>query len=470
MNIDKNKEINQNLKQEIKENHYDLIAIGFGKGGKTVAGKLASKGKKVALIEKDEMMYGGSCPNVACLPTKRLIKDASNAPKDSYESKNSFYKNSIERKNEFTSKNRKGNYDNLVKKGVEVIDGEAEFTSPNSILVKKKNGEKLELTADKFVISTGSHSFMPDIKGLKESDKVYDSKALIEVNELPKNLTIIGGGYIGIEYASMYANFGSKVTVLVDTEKFLPKEDRDAADAILKLLEKEGVTVLTNAKTNEIKGSDVIVSVNDEVRTISSDAILVAAGRRPNVSSLNVEKAKVELTERGAIKVDEHNRTTNENIWATGDVIGELQFTYVALDDARIVLDDINGSGERNRNNRGEFAYTVFLSTPYSKVGLSEEEAKKKGKNYVVSLLPMTQSLKAKVLENTDGYMKAIIDKDTQKILGVTLFAPRSEELINMMKFVMDNNFSYQAMRDFMFTHPVMAEALNDLFDVEVDD
>lgn len=442
---------------------YDVIVIGFGKAGKTLAGKLAKSGKSVALIEKDAHMYGGTCINVGCIPSKRLITDAALAPKSDFSAQAAYYKKAIEEKRALTSALRKANYDKLIQAGVNVIDGVASFVDGTHIKVVSQDQSEMMLEGKQFVINTGATPIMPSIEGLADSDAVYTSETLMDLDVLPKELTIIGGGYIGIEFAAMYANFGSKVTVVQDGDAFLPREDRDIADSIKAVFISKEVNIVTGAEITRINGSTLYYTQNEVEQSLTSDAILVATGRRPNTDELNAENAGIILTKRGAVETDEHLRTNVPNIWAAGDVCGKLQFTYISLDDSRIILDDMNGQQKRTINNRGAFSYSVFIDPPFSRVGLNEIEAKAAGLTYRVVTLSANAIPKAKVLRKTDGMLKALIDNNN-KILGAQLFCADSHEMINFVKLAMDQNLDYQVIRDFIFTHPTMSESLNDLF------
>lgn len=287
---------------------------------------------------------------------------------------------------------------------------------------------------------------------------------MMENETLPRRLTIIGGGYIGLEFASMYARFGSKVTILQNGSVFLPKEDRDMAEAVENVLKSYGVSVITGAGLKEIKEGTAVYTKNGEEDTLDGDAILLATGRGPNTEGLHAERAGVELTKRGAVVTNKHLRTTAENIWAAGDVCGNLQFTYISLDDSRIILSDMQGDGSRTTENRGAFAYSVFMEPSFSRAGLSEKEAADKGLNYRVVRMNTDMIPKAKVLRKTTGMLKAVIDKDSGEIFGAALFCPESYEIINMVKLAMDHDLDYTVLRDFIYTHPTMSEGLNDLF------
>jgi len=447
--------------------HYDAIVIGFGKGGKTLTGAMAKMGMNVAIIEKSEMMYGGTCINVGCIPSKSLVTSAAESalrPDAPFDEKAQIYAAAVAEKRRVTGFLRGKNYSKLADlPSVDVILGEAGFISPTAVSVKTADGV-IELEADKLFINTGAEPIIKDIPGLAGNPKVYTSEALMDEDTLPARLTLIGAGYIGMEFASMYTNFGSAVTVLQDGDKFLPKEDEDIAAAIHDIMEKRGVKFITGAKVKELRGGDVVYEKDGAEVVLPGDAVLLATGRRANTASLNCAAAGVELTPRGAVQVDEHLKTTAPNIWAMGDVAGGLQFTYVSLDDYRIVLSQLNGHGERTSKNRGNVPYSVFMDTPLSRVGITERDAAEKGLPYRVLKMPAAAVPKAQVLRKTDGMLKAVVNTETGRILGVSLLCVESYEMINTVKLAMDMDAPYTVLRDQIFTHPTMSEALNDLF------
>ena len=367
-------------------------------------------------------------------------------------------------KRNLTSALRAANYNKLVSAGVTVLDGVGAFTSATDIVVTAGDGTKQTITAEKFIINTGAEPVMPKIPGLENNPYIYVSESLLDLDVLPERLTIIGGGYIGLEFASMYANFGSKVTILQIEDAFLPREDTDIADNIESVLATKGVTVIKGVTFQEVKGNTVMYTQGGATHELAGDAILVATGRKPNTKSLDCDKAGVALTDRGAVITDEHLRTSVPNIWAAGDVCGKLQFTYISLDDSRIILDDMNGAGERTTENRGAFAYSVFMDPPFARVGLNEKEATKQGLKYRVVKMDTNAIPKAKVSKKTEGMLKALIEEGTGKVLGVQLFCVESHEIINMMKLAIDQGVDYTVLRDFIYTHPTIAEGLNDLF------
>lgn len=436
------------------------IIIGFGKGGKTLAKFLAQKGEEVLVIEKSNKMYGGTCINIACLPSKRLIIEAANGVS---------YVDAVNGKNEMTAQLREKNYHMLAdEKTVTVLDGEAHFIADHEIEVKLSNGKKVQYKGDRIFINTGAVPVMLPIPGLKESKYILDSTQAMDEKKMPKNLTIIGAGYIGLEFASMFAKYGSKVTVLDHNKEFLAREDEDISNAVRKDMEDAGIKFELGADiekiTDETSNAKITYQINEERKTISADRILAATGRKPNTENLGLENTAIETTDRGAIKVDDFLRTTVDKVWAIGDVKGGLQFTYISLDDFRIIKDQLFGTGARMVSDRKVVPYSVFISPALSQVGLNEKQANKLGKEYKLFKLPVTAIPKAKVAKDNRGLFKALVDPETEKILGATLYGIESYELINMISLAMKAHLSYTVLRDQIYTHPTMSEAFNDLF------
>ena len=450
---------------------YDAVIIGFGKGGKTLAGFLAGKGQNVALIEKSDKMYGGTCINVGCIPSKKLVnstKVLKNKGLSSIEDKEKFYAESIENKNTLIGALRGKNYEMLAsKENITVYDGTGSFVSKNVVNVEN-NGENVQIEGEKIFINTGAATIIPNIKGLKESNYVYTSTSIMELKELPKKLTIIGAGYIGLEFASMYSEFGSEVTVIDMGDRLMPREDEEIAERVKAILEAKGIKFLLKSKIEEIsdrndKGCVKISGENGESE-VESDAILVAIGRKPNTEGLNLEAAGVKTDERGAVVVDETLKTTADNIWAMGDVKGGLQFTYISLDDFRIIRDNVYGNGSRTINDRNVIPYSVFINPPLSRVGMTEKEAVEKGYEVKTGRLEAMAIPKGKIEGVTDGLLKTVVDAKTDKILGCTLLCNTSHEMINVVAAAIKAEQKYTFLKDMIFTHPTMSEALNDLF------
>lgn len=517
---------------------YDAIIIGFGKGGKTLAADLGARGWQVAVIEQSDKMYGGTCINVGCIPTKTLVHQAKLAtyrPGLTFVQRSEHYRRAIRRKEEVTALLRDKNYRNLADKpNITVYTGTGSFAGPDEVDVTftadypvrrdagrdpgigiaggtdktestngtatakipagtaaggYAKGEKLRLKADRIFINTGAETVIPPIAGVRESDRVYTSTSIMELEELPKRLVIVGGGYIGLEFASMYAEFGSQVTVLESYPELIPREDRDIAASVRATLEKRGVTFRLNTQvesvqdgktcayvtvresgngagstgnrnTNNPAGSDT----DGSRQVLEAEAVLLATGRKPNTAGLNLEAAGIRTDPRGSVMVDDRLQTTNPKVWALGDVKGGLQFTYISLDDYRIVRDELFGTGERKTQDRLPVAYAVFTDPPLSRIGINEEEARRKGLEIRVNSIPVASIPRMHTIGETEGVLKAVIDARTDEILGCTLFAPESSEVINTVALAMKNGNKASLLRDMIFTHPSMSEALNDLF------
>lgn len=454
---------------------YDAIIIGFGKAGKTLAAELSNRGWQVAVVERSSMMYGGTCPNIACIPTKTLVHEAGIAAllyHDDYPKQANLYKQAIGRKNRLTSFLRNNNYERLSKRpNVTVHTGEGSFVSANIIKVALPEGD-IELQGKEIFINTGSTPIIPAIDGIKESQKVYTSTTLLDLNVLPQHLIIVGGGYIGLEFASMYAEFGSKVTLLEGGNRFMPRNDQDIANSVKEVLEKKGIEIHLNARAQSIHDTnDGVTLTYSDVSDgtpyfVDGDAILIATGRKPMIEGLNLQAAGIGVDAHGAIVVNDQLRTTVPHVWAMGDVKGGPQFTYLSLDDFRIIRDQLFGDKKRDIGDRDPVPYAVFIDPPLAHIGLTEEEALKRGYSFKVSRLPATSVVRSRTLKQTDGMLKAIVNDHSGKIMGCTLFCAEAPEIINIVAMAMKTGQHYTFLRDFIFTHPSMSEGLNELFDI----
>ena len=442
---------------------YDAIIIGFGKAGKTLAAELSNRGWQVAVVERSSMMYGGTCPNIACIPTKTLVHEAGIAAllyHDDYPKQANLYKQAIGRKNRLTSFLRNNNYERLSKRpNVTVYTGEGSFVSANIIKVALPEGD-IELQGKEIFINTGSTPIIPAIDGIKESQKVYTSTTLLDWNVLPQHLIIVGGGYIGLEFASMYAEFGSKVTLLEGGNRFMLRNDQDIANSVKEVLEKKGIEIHLNARAQSIHDTnDGVTLTYSDVSDgtpyfVDGDAILIATGRKPMIEGLNLQAAGIGVDAHGAIVVNDQLRTTVPHVWAMGDVKGGPQFTYLSLDDFRIIRDQLFGDKKRDIGDRDPVPYAVFIDPPLAHIGLTEEEALKRGYSFKVSRLPATSVVRSRTLKQTDGMLKAIVNDHSGKIMGCTLFCAEAPEIINIVAMAMKTGQHYTFLRDFIFTHP----------------
>lgn len=435
------------------------IVIGFGKGGKTLAKNLAARGESVLVVEKSKKMYGGTCINIACLPSKNLIINAQRGIK---------FEDAVKQKNEMTTALRNKNYHMVAdEETATVLDGTAKFVGNHTIEIVLDSGEKTKIKGERIFINTGATPIIPQVKGLKESKYILDSTAAMDQNSLPNELVILGAGYIGMEFASMFARYGAKVTVLDTNEKFLKREDDDISEMLFNDLSQDGIEFKLGVKVVEVKDLsdkvEIIYEINGKKQTVKADKLLVATGRKPVTEGLGLENTDIELDERGAIKVDDYLRTTAENVWAIGDVKGGPQFTYISLDDFRIIFDQLYGKGKRKVSDRNLVPYSVFITPALSRVGLNEVEAKNKGIEYKLFKLAATSIPKAKVIGNTRGMYKILVDPDTEEILGATIYGEESYEVINLIALAMKAKLPYTMLRDQIYTHPTMTEALNDV-------
>lgn len=460
----------------MESRHVEHLIIGFGKAGKTLAARIAKEGGHVTLVERDRNMYGGTCINIGCLPSKSLILDAYAADRQGAEPRQAFAE-AMAAKTALTSKLRAANYRKLdVLDGVTMLDGTARFTGAHTVLVDGADGVQTVLEADRIYIDTGAKPRIPDVEGIRTTPGVYDSTGMLSLPAFPKRVVILGAGFIGLEFASMLADFGSEVHVLQRNDRVLPREDADMAEAILDMLKRQGVEVVTDAVVTRVSpgsgdhaGEGVSVRVDAEVNgaaaVFDADAVLVAAGRVPETADLDLAAAGIETDANGGIVVDDLLRTTDENVWAMGDCNGGPQHTYISLDDYRIVWSQIAPDApEYSRAQRRNVPSCVFLHVPYARVGLNERDAAEQGIAVQVHTLPTAAVPKAVVMRETEGLLKALTDPRTGRILGVTLLCPEAHEMINTAKVAMDLQVDAVYMRNAIFTHPTMTEAFNDLF------
>lgn len=437
---------------------FDLLILGFGKGGKTLAKFASAQGKKVAVVEQSQKMYGGTCINIGCIPSKTLVHEGL---------ENGSFKQAFDRKAEVVSALNKKNYHNLADdENIVVLDYKAAFKSNTEVDLLDEQGEIVEtITADDIIINTGATPVIPEIKGVNESKYLYDSTGIMNLSTQPKRLVIVGGGYIALEFASMFANFDTEVTVLEAHAQLMPREDEEVVAQAISDLKDKGVNVILNAKTSEFEDKENHTLVKTDKGEFEADAVLLATGRKPN-TDLNLNNTDIVLGERGEIKVNPQLQTTVEHIYAIGDVKGGMQFTYISLDDYRIIKDTLFGTGNRTTENRGNVPYTVFIDPPLSRVGLTAKEAKEQGFEIKEGKLPVNNIPRHKINNDTRGLFKAVIDANTNKILGATLYGLQSEEMINLVKLAMDQNIDYTVLRDNIYTHPTMIESFNDLFNI----
>ena len=446
----------------MKTIHTQNLIIGFGKAGKTLAADLSKHGQEVILVEQNTEMYGGTCINIGCIPSKKLLVEG--AKRSLENDKTSVFQAAMSAKNGLIPKLRTANFaklDNL--DNVQVIHAKAHFKDDKTVILQLDN-DKTEVSAERVFINTGADSNHLDVAGA-DGKRVFYSTEMLSLTKRPKRLVIVGGGYISLEFAFMYQQFGSEVTILDNSETFLPREDRDVAEEMLRILNSKKINVVQNMNVHGFVEHAHETVVQTTQGDFLADAILVAVGRHANTQGLALEQAGIQTDNRGFIQTDNYLRVKGkDHIWAMGDVAGSPMFTYISLDDYRIVREQLFGQGVRSRDDRTIFPTTTFTEPPLSQIGMTETAALKAGRQVKVLKMKAEAIPKAKVLGQTDGLLKAIVDKDSDEILGVTLFCAEAHEMINSFKMAMDNHIPASYLKNQIFTHPTMSEGLNDLF------
>lgn len=446
----------------------DLLVIGFGKGGKTLAAAMGRAGRRVVMVEESAGMYGGTCINIGCVPTKALIHQASARPDDADPAK--WYAESVAWTAALTSGMRARNFDMLdTLDSVTVVTGTAAFLDDHRVEVTAGT-DRLEITAHTIVVNTGARNVVPDVPGLRDSAHLVTGTELIASPDLPRRLTVLGAGYQGLEFAAMLRRYGAEVTVLESTARILPREDDDVARAVRDILTGEGVTFVTSARVTRVEdtggGAVVHYERDGATATVTADAVLAATGRAPRTEGLRLEAAGVRTTARGAVEVDEHLRSSRPHIFAVGDVNGGPQFTYISLDDYRIVADQLLREGRRSTRDRVAVPYTLFTTPPLARVGMTESEARTAGRPVRVAVKAVADILampRASIVGDTRGLMKFVVDAETDAILGSAILSVDAQELVNTVALAMRSGTTASTLRDSIWTHPSSTEAFNEV-------
>lgn len=451
--------------------HFQNLIIGSGVAGKIIAWTLASQGQKTVVVER--AMVGGSCPNVACLPSKNVIYSAK-AVSLVHPSKGLGVVTGSPRVDMAGVARRKWQMVNgLVEvhlgkfreSGAELIMGKAQFTEPKTVRVTLNAGGTRLLRGQRVFINVGTRATIPDVPGLATAGPMTHVEAL-NLERLPGHLVILGGGYVGLEFAQAMRRFGSRVTIIQRGPRLLEREDPDVSEALHELLTDEGVDVLLQSEVLSVTGRSgtgvaLRVRVEEAEKTLEASDILVAAGRTPNTDRLDAPKADVELDSRGYIRVNDRLQTTAPDVWATGECAGSPQFTHVGEDDCRVVLDNLAGG---SRTTRGRLIpYCLFTDPELAHVGLTESEARANGVPYRIARLPMAMVLRTHTLSQTRGFIKALIGPDDH-LLGFTAFGVEASELMAVAQTAMVGGLPYTVLRDAIWTHPTAAEGLLGLF------
>ncbi len=435
----------------------DVLIIGFGQGGKILARHLGKTGVATILVEQSDQMYGGTCINVGCIPTKVLVEHAE---------RGTPYPVAIAAKDELRALMGAKNHEFVAEfPTVKVLDGKASFVSPYEVKVTRPGASEVVIRAKRICINTGMVPSTPGIPGLERSARVYTSTTLMDQKVLPKKLVIVGGGFSSLEYASMYARFGARVTILESLQSFLAREDEDIAAEVKKVLTGKGIEVLTGVTVQGIEGGGemdtVLFEREGERHQVEADAILLAIGRKPYTEGLNLAAAGITTDPRGLIPVNEKLQTSQPHIWALGDINGGPQFTYISLDDYRIMRSQWLEGGERKTTDRTNIPFCVFTSPPLAHVGLREREAVAQGLPVKIVKIPAGIVSRPLITRQTEGVLKAIVHAETDQILGFTLLCTEAQELINLVALAMDTGVTFRQLTDRIYTHPSMTEAFN---------
>lgn len=453
---------------------FDAIIIGAGQAGVPLAKCLAVEaGLRTALVERDAV--GGTCINRGCTPTKTMIASARVAHLARRAAEYGVRVGPVEvdlaavraRKARIVASWRGGSERRLRKtEKLELIYGEARFVGPREIEVQTRDVGTLRLTADKVFLNTGGRPAPSPFPHL-DPNVAYDSTTIMELDRVPAHLVVLGGGYVGLEFAQMFRRFGSAVTVIQRDPQLLPQEDEDVADAVAEILREDGVEVLLRADAAEARGEGggvrLTVRTADGVRTVSGSHLLVAVGRVPNTDGLDLDAAGVEVDARGFVRVDDRLETSAPGVWALGDVTGGPAFTHISYDDFRIIRTNLLRGGAATTRNRA-VPYTVFIDPQLGRVGLTEKDARARGIDVRVAKLPMSHVARAIEVGETRGFMKAVVDAATGQILGCAILGIEGGEIMGIVQLAIAAGVPYQVLRDKVFAHPTLAEALNNLF------
>jgi pyruvate/2-oxoglutarate dehydrogenase complex dihydrolipoamide dehydrogenase (E3) component len=453
--------------------HYDAIILGSGQAANPLAVALAAKGKRTALVERGQV--GGTCVNYGCTPTKTMVASAEVAYLAGRGAEFGVRTGPIsidmpvvrERKRAMVKSWREGSEKRIAgAKGLDLIRGEGSFVDAKTVRVRLNAGGEGMLTAGLIVIDTGVSGSAPPLPGL-EGVPYLDNASVMELDRVPEHLLVLGGGYIGLEFAQMFRRFGSRVTVVQNSGQLLPNEDEDLAEEIAKFLREEGIEILLSAEAETASHADGVVElkvrIDGAVKTIRGSDLLVATGRKPNTSALNLAAAGIATNARGFVQVNERLETSVAGVYATGDVTGGPEFTHVAYDDYRILKENLLEGGSRSTKDR-ILPYCVFLDPQLGRVGLSEKEAAAQGVKVRIAKMPMTSVARALETSQTRGFIKALVDPKTQQIVGAAVLGLDGGEVMSMLQIAMMGKLPYTTLKDAVLAHPSLAECLNNLF------
>jgi pyruvate/2-oxoglutarate dehydrogenase complex dihydrolipoamide dehydrogenase (E3) component len=457
------------------DQQYDAIVIGTSQGGRFLPIELARAGQKVALIERDQL--GGVCVNTGCTPTKTMVASARLAYQARRAAEYGVRLGPIsvdleavrERKRAMVAGARENYASRLAQNGLDLIQGEARFTGPQTVEIALTDGGMRQISAPTVIINAGTRPKPLEIIGAADVP-VLNSTSIMELDELPEHLIILGGGYIGLEFGQMFRRFGSEITIVQTAPRLMMIEDEDVSDEVAAVLRDDGITILTSSTPVRVERADgghlrLTVRTEDGERQLEGSHLLSAIGRIPNTESLNLEKAGIRLDGNGFIEVDEYLETSVPGVYATGDVKGGPAFTHLSYDDYRILR--ANLIKHEKASIRGRIVpYTMFIDPQLGRVGMTEREATAQGRAIRVAKLPMGAVVRAIETGETRGFMKVIVDAASGQILGCAVLGSEGGEIMTIIQVAMLGKLSYTEMADAIFTHPLFAEGLNTLFEM----
>jgi pyruvate/2-oxoglutarate dehydrogenase complex dihydrolipoamide dehydrogenase (E3) component len=452
---------------------YQAIVIGSGQGGTPLCTALAEAGLRTALVERQHV--GGTCVNEGCTPTKTMVASARVGYLARRGPDYGIHTGNIrvdmervrQRKRDIVDSFRNGSQKRIEKTAnLDLIFGEASFTGPKSVLVRLRDGGQRTLTGEKIFINAGARPTVPALDGLKDIP-FLDSTSIMELGTVPEHLIVLGGGYVGLEFGQMFRRFGSHVTIIHQHPQLLPNEDTDVAREIEKILTEDGIDVLLESRALKVsrdeRNIELQIENKQDGRTITGSHLLVAVGRTPNTDSLNIKSAGIETGAHGYITTNAQLETNVSGVYALGDIKGGPAFTHISYDDYRVIRTNLLERGHVSIAGR-LIPYTVFIDPQLGRVGLTEAEAQSKGMDIEVAKMPMSRVARALEVDESRGFMKAIIDAKTQQILGAAVLGIEGGELMSMIQLAIMGRVPYTALRDGIFAHPTLAESLNNLF------
>jgi pyruvate/2-oxoglutarate dehydrogenase complex dihydrolipoamide dehydrogenase (E3) component len=454
-------------------NHYQAIVIGSGQGGNPLCGALAKAGLRTALIERSHI--GGTCVNEGCTPTKTMLASGRVAYLARRGKDYGVLTGDIridmqrvrQRKREIVDSFRNGSQKRLEKTAnLDLIFGEASFTGPKNVSVRMNGGAQRTLSADRIFINAGARPSVPKLEGLKDVP-FLDSTSIMELDAVPEHLLVLGGGYVGLEFSQLFRRLGSRVTIVQTRGQLLVGEDVDVAEEVLGIVKQEGINVLLSNKAERVMksggGIQLTVRAGKELRMVQGSHVLVATGRTPNTDSLNLGAAGIATNERGFIQVNTKLETNVEGIYALGDINGGPAFTHISYDDFRILRTNLIEKGSATTENRF-VPYTLFIDPQLGRVGLTEEQARSQNREIRVARMPMSYVSRALEVDETRGFMKAIVDAESNQILGAAVLGIEGGEIMAMLQLAMMGHLPFTTLREATFAHPTLAESLNNLF------